>query len=120
MNKGDAVLGMPVRFRKPMIHKYIPRTGLANPRKEWHPVFGWADDHWVDGVLIGVRTLSDGDYDYGGGEEQAALYNRTYFTAFLVVRDLRSNPQRVRPEDVEPLYPPVTPVNWDGGGLIAP
>lgn len=102
MDKNDATLGMLVQFRRPLIHRYIPRTGLSGPRKEWHPVFGWKEDHWVDGVLMGVRTLSDGDYDSGGMDEPASLWNRSYFAAFLVVRDLRSNPQRVRPEDVRP------------------
>lgn len=125
MKKDDAVLGMPVRFRRPMAHTYIAGspygiTPRVAPRKEWKPSPYWKDDHWVNGVLIGFRTLSGGDYDFGGHEEQASLCNRTYFTAFLVVRDLRSNPVLVRPEDVEPLRAAVTPADWDGRRLEQP
>lgn len=103
MKQDDMQLGMRVRFRRPLGRKYVPRNNLKPPRKEWQPDQFWKPDRWKEGILIGVRTLTDGDYDFGGHEEQASLYNTTHFRAALVVESLSTNPVRVRFEDVEPM-----------------
>jgi len=102
MEKQDARLGMAVQYRQPLRRKYVPRerssTGYA--RHEWQHDAYWKEARWEDGVIVGVRTVQDGDYDIGGWEEQAFLYNRTYKTAFLIAFDLRQKPVLVAPENV--------------------
>lgn len=105
MKKEDAQLGLRVRFRNALERRYVSRfdSKTESPRKEWLPATIWGGnaDDWRTGIVVGVRSLADGDYDHGGYDEQPHVDNREYFTAILVVEDLRKNPLRCRPEDVE-------------------
>lgn len=68
----------------------------------------WLKTEWVKrgnhryGVLVGIRTLSDGTIDWSF-DEPVTFYPETYFTAYLVAFDLRRKPVFLLPDDVEVL-----------------
>ena len=54
------------------------------------------------GVIIGRRTLSDGENDYTG--ERGEIYKpKHYFNAYLVVFDMSTNPVYVLDFDIKKL-----------------
>lgn len=54
----------------------------------------------VDGILIGVRTLSEGDVVWAGHDEPTYYQPTDYLTAYLVAYDLRRRPVYLLPGDV--------------------
>lgn len=99
-------LGQPVTFT----HSLHRRSGWGEDfgirrghRKLWeaepvlHLVFGAAE---LSGVIVGVRTLSNGRVTYGYGEDGDMVYRPDkdgHFTVYLVAYDLRRKPVHVLP-----------------------
>jgi hypothetical protein len=94
------ILGQRVRFAE-----HIKRTAKA-----WHdttkPDRYWTGESWPgarnaggEGIVIGKRTLSDGNVVYLG-EEGNAYEQTRHFTAYLIVTSLHSAPVHVLPEHI--------------------
>ena len=55
-----------------------------------------------EGIIVGKRTLTDGDV-INMGEGGSSYQKFRHFTAYLVVSDLRRKPVHVLPEHITPL-----------------
>jgi hypothetical protein len=111
-------LGQRVRFKNPLkrvrvelrhVTKIEVISGVECKRelpinKEWLPV----PSEETEGTIVGKRTLANG---HGGTEADYSEWSGSTayipfwevaetFTAWLVVKDLRSKPVLVRPEDI--------------------
>lgn len=64
--------------------------------KSWTP----ARCDYTDGVVIGIRTLSDGNVDYGGSEDGTQYRPTRHFKAVLVAYSLYRKPVLVLPQDL--------------------
>jgi hypothetical protein len=73
------------------------------PRKVWRTE-GWPGQPEPlprEGVIVGKRTLSDGEIDYGGYEDPVTYYPERHFTAWLVAFDLLRKPVLVLPQHIQ-------------------
>ena len=105
----DYQLGQRVRFSE-----HIKRTSKQEWEKDKPDRFWTGEDYpgkrlaGGEGIIIGKRTLTEGNvindsYDDGWGSVYITTYAKTrHFTAWLVVKDLRSKPVHVLPEHLEP------------------
>lgn len=71
-------------------------------RKLWAPV----GHETRDGIIVGVRTLSNGRTIWNGHDAQSEWRADEHFTALLVAFDLHRRPVFVRPEHVQRLDTP--------------
>lgn len=71
-------------------------------RKEWRKTEWVKRGNHRYGIIIGVRTLSNGTIDWSF-DEPVTFYPETYFTAYIVAFDLRRKPVHLLPADVEVL-----------------
>jgi hypothetical protein len=69
-------------------------------RKEWKKVEWGKRGDKRHGIIVGVRTLSNGVIEWNY-EEPIQFYPDLYFTAYLVAFDLRRKPVYLLPDDVE-------------------
>lgn len=91
-------LGTRVTFTH-TLKRTAPRSGL----RVWDARTYWLVDTArgpVPGIVVGVRTLSDGTADRGWDEPTVYTPTR-HFTAYLIAFDLRRKPVLVLPEHVE-------------------
>jgi len=56
-----------------------------------------------EGIIIGKRTLVNGNNQYNGYDEPIIFIPKERFTAYLVAFDLRRKPVHVLPEHITPL-----------------
>ncbi len=104
-------LGDRVLFRRPLVRKRsrnergrhgydgLPVKMLI-ARRDW--VRG-EQEMWRPGIIIGKRTLQNGEYNYGGEDEQSYLSDIEYVPAYLIAYDLHQKPVRVLEDDIKPL-----------------
>lgn len=69
-------------------------------RKEWRKTQWGKRGNVRTGIIVGVRTLSNGVIEWNY-EEPIQFYPDLYFTAYLVAFDLRRKPVYLLPDDVE-------------------
>lgn len=94
----DLKLGQRVVFSAKLKRKWY-KMGIQDI-KSWTPV----PCDCTDGIVIGIRTLSDGDVEYGSYEDGTTQYRPTkHFRAALVVYSLHRKPVLVLPQDLEVL-----------------
>lgn len=93
-------LGTRVLFSHPLTRRYLPGSPA---RKVWEPPL-YAEDanRKHQGVVVGVRTLSDGRTHWNGEDEPISYTPDEHFTAYLIAYDLHRKPVHVRPEHVHP------------------
>lgn len=112
-------LGDRVLFRRPLVRKRErlekerPIRDTCEPekvlgteryyeyRRDWVP--NERVTMWRPGIVIGKRTLQNGEYVFGGYEEQSYLQNIEYVSAYLIAYDLHQKPVRVLEDDIKPL-----------------
>jgi hypothetical protein len=94
-------LGQRVRFTRTLTR----RSGRENNRytKRWHAERypGEPEPAPTEGVLIGVRTLSNGFVTYGWTDEPTTYEPREHFTAYVVAHSLRRASALVLPDHLE-------------------
>lgn len=83
----------------------LPERAWTIVRKEW--TVEDYDGHTPppnprEGLVIGKRTLVNGDRDYLGFEEGYGFIPREYVTAYVVAYDMRRKPVYVLPEHLAP------------------
>lgn len=69
----------------------------------WWPKI-WAArefNRWQDGIVIGKRTLYDGEVNYTF-DAGVIFRPKSHFTAWLVVTDMHRKPILVWPKDIQP------------------
>lgn len=112
-------LGDRVLFRRPLVRRFDRLTKTRELRDTGDPseVIGtevyyeyrrdWVPNEyvtmWRQGIIIGKRTLQNGQYDFGGYDEQAHLFDISYLSAYLIAYDMRQKPVRVLEDDIKPL-----------------
>lgn len=99
MAETEFTLGQKVRFHITLKRDWeVTRNENAWGRramKVWRPV----DGPIREGIVTGLRTLSNGERDMG---EDYINYTATdHFPAYIVTTELRRIPLLVRPEDLE-------------------
>lgn len=77
------------------------REHLAGGKRRWAPV-QW-NKGYMEGVIVGWRTLSNGDVEYGGWDGTTEFSPTEHFKAYLVAYDMRRKPVYVRPDDLEEI-----------------
>lgn len=92
-------LGAPVMFLHGNRLRRSYRSMSPHPRKEWQRVKHDGGDA-VQGILVGVRTLSDGINVYYGHDEPIEYRPDKHFTVYVIAYDLRRVPVLVLPQDV--------------------
>lgn len=55
------------------------------------------------GIVVGIRTLSNGKNVWSGSDEAITYSPREFFTAYLVAHNLRQRPVFVLPEHMRPV-----------------
>lgn len=92
-------LGTKVHFDHSSI---LWREHLAGGKRRWAPVHWSRDQH--TGVIVGWRTLANGDVEYGNGYDSGTeFYPTEHFKAYLVAYDMRKKPVYVLPKDLEEI-----------------
>lgn len=99
---GQPRLGQPVRFNlRDILFRSIGDSHRSGRYpKVWKPR-SYQPNRVVDGFIIGIRTLSNGDVTWGSYDEPTIYYPGEHFTAYLVAFDLRRKPVYLLPDDVE-------------------
>ena len=68
----------------------------------------WDKRHWVkpepmEGIIVGIRTLSNGWVRYGDETTPTTYTAKEHFIAYLIAYDVRRATEYVLPEDCELL-----------------
>lgn len=99
-------LGARVQFRSQLERVWVPRATMSNTlsgqgrAKRWKPQFLLEPR---EGIIIGIRTLSDGIVTNGDYGMEFSGVN--HYPAYLVAYDVRRQPVFVFPQDVDLLVP---------------
>lgn len=105
-------LGQRVQFTRPLLrHRDGYRQGKGVSHY-WEP---GNDRTTRDGIVIGKRTLSNGDVDWDEGYINDM---HEHFTAYLVVETMHSNPRRVLAEHITLLPAGPEPDPTPEGALL--
>lgn len=99
-------LGLPVRFTWT-----LSRRTTGDGRSGFRKV--WVTERWPGekepksrrGLIIGVRTLSNGGVEYGDYDTPTTYEAEERFRAYLVAYDLNRKPVLVLPEHACPVNP---------------
>jgi hypothetical protein len=91
------MLGQQVEFR---LTDILHRQHDSTTRDQFQRIVtrtGWRSSRWpspdpVRGVVVGVRTLSDGRNEYHGYDEPILYCPEEHFEAYLVAYDMRRKP----------------------------
>lgn len=107
----DLRLGTLVRFEW---HTRLRRTeatiGGGRYQKVWVPASRPPEVPEVrTGVIVGKRTLADGEAQYYASDEPVSWSPKHHFEAYLVAYDLRRRPVYVLVEDIEVVEEPPWP-----------
>lgn len=96
-------LGQRVRFAESIKRRAKDWHDTTKPDRYWTgQAYPGARNPGGEGIIIGQRTLSDGNVIYLGDEGN--VYEKTrHFTAYLIVTGLRSAPVHVLPEHITAL-----------------
>ena len=97
-------LGEKVRFRTMLVRQREQRaTGGPQRATSWKVWTSRAiSDDWVEGVIVGRRTLVDGEL-ISDSEVGNQFLGRHWFPAYLVSYALNRKPVLVPPECLEPV-----------------
>lgn len=101
---GEFTLGQRVAYSE-HIRRRASRPGESGgPDKIWsnNPGPGLDDQHWPGGkgIIVGKRTLSNGNTRWMG-EDAGYIYDSLeHFTAYLIAYDLQRKPVHVLPEHI--------------------
>jgi hypothetical protein len=100
---GELRLGQRVRFNIYLKRGWQEST-RANPHGHYDDTVWYAIEGPVrEGIIIGKRTVSNGERHWIGPEEGSAYIGKRYFPVYLIAFDLGRKPQLVRPEDITAL-----------------
>jgi hypothetical protein len=102
----DYTLGQRVRFQH-SLHRRTKFWGVDTAQfdKFWTTMLypPSTRTHGGEGIIIGKRTLSNGNNHYNGYDEPIVYEPKERFTAYLVAFDLQRKPVHVLPEHIEPI-----------------
>jgi hypothetical protein len=93
-------LGTKVRYDA---RRTLWREHLPSGNRRWSSQSYGSTQTPREGVIVGVRTLANGDVEYGGWDATTTFHPTEHFKAYLVAFDMRKNPVYVLPEDLEVL-----------------
>lgn len=95
-------LGDRVKYKNGLRRRYKALPTLWQSERVWEPVnfvHNHPEDHG-EGVVVGIRTLSNGVVTYDA-EEGNTYRQKETFQALVIAHSMRSKPVYVRLEDVE-------------------
>lgn len=101
LNDYEIALGTRVKFTTPLRRAYEHRMDgdRGSNWKVWKPALSYSGP--LAGIVIGVRTLSDGLVFYGSYDEPTSFHPKESFKAALIVTDLKRKPIFVRFDDLQ-------------------
>jgi hypothetical protein len=100
----DYQMGQRVRFSRHIVRRSAREWEQNRPDRIWSAeAYPGHYLHGGEGIIIGRRTLTEGDVVWNGGEEQSVYRKTRHFTAWLIAFDLRFKPVHVLPEHIEPI-----------------
>lgn len=96
-------LGAKVRFRRTLRRKYRPAAPRSRRIWEPTPLEPWAltKAKTLEGIVVGRRTLHNGDVDDGYYDTPSVFYPTESVLAVLVAWRIDRKPVLVLPEDLE-------------------
>ncbi|MFS0715511.1 hypothetical protein ABC337_04805 [Arthrobacter sp. 1P04PC] len=97
------VFGQRVHFVSHLERRYVEIPGSSQWEKKWTPKLTYKGelDGAGEGIIIGKRTLANGENQYNGYDEPITFIPKERVTAFLVAFDLHRKPVHVLPEHIE-------------------
>lgn len=109
MPEPELELGQPVRYEHSVVRSYSRPGQFLGPNRIWTSVL-ISDGRGVDqrtpagqGIVIGKRTVSDGNSNWQGEESGYDYTPAHHFTVWLVAYDLRRKPVHVLSRHIEAL-----------------
>lgn len=99
-------LGERVRFASYLERRYVDNPDRPTKwEKKWMPKLTYKGelDGAGEGIIIGKRTLVNGENRYNGHDEPITFIPKERVTAWLVAYDLRRKPVHVLPEHITPV-----------------
>jgi hypothetical protein len=93
-------LGTKVRYDA---RRTLWREHLPSGHRRWSSQSHGQTHSPREGVIVGARTLANGQVSYGGWDTPTEFSPTAHFKAYLVAFDMRKNPVYVLPEDLEVL-----------------
>jgi hypothetical protein len=102
----NPTFGQRIRFDRADVRQRTTSSYQSNGRGGW--MKEWAKRSWskpgqLEGILIGIRTLSNGWVTYGDEFTPTRYEAVDHFTAYLIAYDTRRSPVYLLPEDCELL-----------------
>lgn len=99
-------LGQPITFTHSLHRRFHPSAPYSRKRWDVKPVLCLPFTgprlgvERLDGIVVGIRTLANGELLPGGWEDPDTFRPTEYFTAYLVAYDVRRKPVYVLPEHI--------------------
>lgn len=100
------MLGQQVEFTLgDVLHRVVDTDGRDEFNRSVHRKV-WRTAPWfrpapIRGVIVGIRTLSNGRNEYHGYDEPIEYCGEEFFSAYLVAYDLRRKPVFVLAENLK-------------------
>ena len=109
----DFQLGQRVAYTEHLRRRSAQPGEFGGPDKIWSPNAGpfsgpgWEEHRWPggEGMIVGRRTLSNGNLRWLGEEGGNSYISTESFTAYLIAYDLHRKPVHVLPEHITPTHP---------------
>lgn len=101
MHNFEINLGKRVKFTTPLrrAHEHRVDGDRSSNWKVWRAALSYTGP--LEGILIGVRTLSDGLVYYGNFDEPTSFAPKESFKAALIATSLKRKPVLVRFDDLQ-------------------
>lgn len=98
----DFQIGQRVVFTHPLVRQSTWDKDSRRSGRTWqpHPYTPLAEQE-QEGIIIGKRTLANGDCDPWEEEVGVIFHPKEHFPAYLIATDLHRNPSTVRVENVK-------------------
>lgn len=94
-------LGQRVRFAENIVRGSSRDWETNRPDRIWSgEAYPGKRRDGGEGIIIGKRTLTEGDVTWNGPEEISQYRPTRHFTAYLIVTGLHSKPVHVLPEHI--------------------
>lgn len=106
MSVQEFELGDRVKFSRNLVRKGEREFNGANPAARSRYMKRWVPDSRIierDGVIVGKRTIYDGERDHIGYDEGYIFVKESQQEAYLVATNLRQNPVYVAPDEMEKI-----------------
>lgn len=102
----DFQLGQRVTYTKHILRRDSRPGDFTGPNRLWSSeLYPGTETNGGEGIIIGKRTLSNGNAHWIGYDGPTAYKPTQHFTAYLIAHDLHRKPVHVLPEHITATVP---------------